>query len=376
MRHARPGLVLNGTMSDPLPVFDRNANCFTALRLGFALMVVAGHSWELGGHGPDPAQRLLGVTLGEIGVNSFFALSGVLVTQSWQRSSSAGSYFLKRALRILPGFWVCLLVTSMVGLPLLGAHLKGNGWMEQLQQGDFLGYLIRNSLLRVRQTGAGGLFAENPAAFAVNGALWSLFPEALCYVALAAVATLSGLKAGRMHGLIVAFCGLYVIHALAQGVFASAAPQAWQSKLWYVGRLCTQAVYFFSGALVCVHARLITRRSLWLGMGLLIGTSLMGYYVWTAPFLLPWILAGAGAQLAAPMVERVGDFSYGVYLYHYPIQQSLVALHLDQRSPWALFFISALLALVPAALSWFLIEHPALNLKARSIRTSTAATSP
>lgn len=350
------------------PVFDRTANCFTALRLVFSLLVVAGHSWELGGHGPDPAQRTLGVTLGEIGVNAFFALSGVLVTQSWLRSSSARSFFMKRALRIFPGFWICLLLTSLVAMPLLAAHLNGGSWAEQLSQGNYFGYLVRNFLLRVRQAGMDGLFATNPAAFAVNGALWSLFPEALCYVVMAVTVALGARWGGRARALLLGFVGLYLLHVLSVAHVSDFLPPVWRGKAWYVGRVCSQAVFFFGGALVCLNAGLLNRRLLWATTALLVGFSAAGCYSFAAPFLLPWVLAGLGTRFPAPGVERVGDFSYGVYLYHYPIQQTLVALHLNQLGPGGLFIISGLAALVLATFSWFLVERPALAWKARASR--------
>ena len=354
------------TTTGALPAFDRTANCFTAMRLGFALLVVAGHSWELGGHGPDPAQRTLGVTLGEIGVNSFFALSGVLVTQSWLRSRSAGSYFLKRALRIFPGFWVCLLLTSLVAMPLLAAHLKGGTWAEQLSQGNYFGYLLRNCLLRVRQAGMDGLFADNPAVGAVNGSLWSLFPEALCYVGVALTATLGARRGGKERALVAGFIGLYLLHALSLALPRDVLPPGLQGKAWYVGRICTQAAFFFGGALVCLNFGCLNRRLLWVATVLLVGASVAGGYALVAPLLLPWVLAGVGTRFAAPGVERAGDFSYGIYLYHYPILQTLVALHMNQHGPGGLFLISGLAALVLAAFSWFLVERPALAWKTKA----------
>ncbi len=98
--------------------FHDRDNAYTALRLVLALMVVVGHSYELGGNGEDPLQRVSGTTLGELAVNGFFALSGFLVTRSALNSSSMYSYAAKRALRILPGLWVCLLVTGLILFPI------------------------------------------------------------------------------------------------------------------------------------------------------------------------------------------------------------------------------------------------------------------
>jgi len=56
------------------------------------------------------------------------------------------------------------------------------------------------------------------------------------------------------------------------------------------------------------------------------------------------------------------DYSYGIYLYGFPAQQTWAALYPDW-GPWSMFFVSASSAVLLGAMSWHFIEHPALRLK-------------
>src|SRR5579875_2465757 len=97
---------------------ELHQNRITALRLLLALLVLVSHSYLLGGFDPDPVYVLSGgrLALGTLAVVGFFFVSGVLITRSFLHSASVWRYLWHRALRILPGYWVCLFV---------GAYLIG-----------------------------------------------------------------------------------------------------------------------------------------------------------------------------------------------------------------------------------------------------------
>ena len=176
---------------------DPRANAFGAIRLGAALLVVWSHACSVGGFGPDPLQRLAGVTLGELGVNTFFALSGFLVALSWNRRPSPGHFLRKRVLRIFPAYWACLLATALGLFPWLVHRLHDTPWAQTAFSADSLGYLWRNALLRIHQNAYPPLFADHPAAGVANGSLWSLFPEFLCYLGVLLLALLGAFHARR-----------------------------------------------------------------------------------------------------------------------------------------------------------------------------------
>lgn len=360
------------TLADRL---SSRGNAVTLLRLLAAGVVVFGHAWEVGGHGPDPLHRTFGepyrdggVNLaGELGVNTFFALSGYLVTQSWLRSRSLGDFAQKRLRRILPAFWVCLALTGLVLFPWLWARQHDAACATAFSDAPVLGYVGRNFLLRINQAHFGDLFATHPAAGVANGALWSLFPEFLCYVGVAFAGACLAFTSRRAL-LWCAALAVFALHLAGPTLLAHASPGA-AARGWIVWRFATQASFFAAGALWRVHAE---RMIVTLPRALLVGAistgafALGGYFV-AAPLFVPPLALLAAATLPGAALERGGDFSYGTYLYHYPIQQTLVAFGATLWSPWTLFAASLLLALPIAALSWFVVEQPALRWKTAAV---------
>ncbi|HEY5879949.1 MAG TPA: acyltransferase, partial [Nakamurella sp.] len=155
--------------------FDARCNSVNALRLGLALLVLVSHTIKLhGGQDQDPVGRVTGgiVDLGTIAVDGFFALSGFLIARSYLHSPSVGRFLWRRFLRIMPGFWVCLLVTAAVLLPL--SQLLQFGTMAGFPLTGELsvaGYVVNNWGLFIRQFYVSGLMGGEP----VNGSLYTLF---------------------------------------------------------------------------------------------------------------------------------------------------------------------------------------------------------
>ena len=175
----------------PLPsigdTFDPRNNALNLLRLVFALLVIFSHSIVLGGY--PRSEALWGhASLGEIAVDAFFAISGFLIAASASRNSVT-RYLWQRFLRIFPAFWVCLLVTAAVAGPIGWAAERNNSLAGYLTaSGGPVRYIVANSLLRVRQTAIGGAPDHIPYPHVWNGSLWTLWPEFLCYLMLAALA--------------------------------------------------------------------------------------------------------------------------------------------------------------------------------------------
>jgi peptidoglycan/LPS O-acetylase OafA/YrhL len=86
---------------------------------------------------------------------------------------------------------------------------------------------------------------------------------------------------------------------------------------------------------------------------------LLAYLVLVAAYH-PW--------LSWPAFNRIGDYSYGVYVYAFPIQQTLVE-RIPLIEPLPLFALALPATLAVAALSWHFVEAPALGLKSRFRQT-------
>lgn len=192
----------------PAPSHD---NCFDLLRLLFAGCVVYGHSWLLGGFGPEPIAALApdGVDFGFVGVLGFFCLSGHLVTVSYRRLDSPWRFLLQRARRILPGYWTCLAMTAFVAGPLLAA-LEPAGPAFTAAGG--LHYLLANAALPIEEWHVAGHPAATPYTASINGSLWTIWLEVRCYLGVLLLGA-TGLV-GRRWVVLAMAAGMTVAHVV------------------------------------------------------------------------------------------------------------------------------------------------------------------
>jgi peptidoglycan/LPS O-acetylase OafA/YrhL len=325
---------------------------FDDVRLVAAAGVVLSHSYHLTGS-IDPATTVIGFgNLGTVCVIAFMALSGYLVTQSWEHDGRLGAFFVKRALRIMPALVVVVIATTLVIGPLvtsesLGAYMRDPGTWK---------YLINNAAVHPDPTALPGVFSTNPEAIA-NASLWTLPYEVTFYLTVP-VLLIAASSARRRLTLIL---GLATVAALAIAGMRD------MSLVWTMrtGWLSLFAIAFLTGALL----RSLSGRAV-AAAGVLVcavAVTTMGSSLWPVTCtLMVATLAVAVGSIRTGFVRRRfhGDLSYGLYLWGYPVQQLIVALS-PVRQPFALFAIALPLTALCAAASWRLVESPALQLKAR-----------
>ncbi|MGA3008193.1 MAG: acyltransferase family protein, partial [Opitutaceae bacterium] len=199
--------------SNPAP-----QNCFDLLRLLFAGMVLWVHARLIGGFGVDGITALSRgqVNLGVVGVLGFFAISGFLVTASFSRSSSAWSYLRRRILRIFPAFYANLLITALVIAPVIcllaTGGLSAYPWFGS--DGAFH-YIVVNAGLQIRAWKIG--LPPNPDA--LDGALWSLALEFMCYLTVLVMGLCGALKGKRIYLLLLTagLCAFYWVRMVLGG---------------------------------------------------------------------------------------------------------------------------------------------------------------
>ena len=158
-------------------------NNLTALRWFAACLVLYGHAFVFLGL-PEPL-FLQWVPLGPLGVYIFFAISGYLVAQSWQRDPSVPRFLAKRALRIFPGLLVCTLLSVFVLGPWLTTLDMATYWRNEHTRGYFTNMALYMTYHLP------GVFAQNRLPHAVNGSLWSLPIEFFMYLLLALLGMLA-----------------------------------------------------------------------------------------------------------------------------------------------------------------------------------------
>jgi peptidoglycan/LPS O-acetylase OafA/YrhL len=325
-------------------------NNFDALRLLGATLVIVGHSYVLTNNTPVP--RLGGIPLQTLGVCIFFAVSGNLITASWRRDPNLRRFVQRRALRVFPALWVVIALTVLV----LGPVFSSVALPDYFTSSSTWTYL--SGALLVPQYTLPGVF-ESLDSSTVNGSLWSLGVEFLCYLVVAAV--------GLVPRLFASLVGVLVVAAVL-----SSAMLSWgdHGGTW-INAFGEVAPYFMVGALLTFVSVRVTRHLLSVGVVASIGWVGLADVQPELSTVLSWVavtslVVGAGAR-RTPVVSRAsrfGDFSYGTYLWAYPVQQA-VTLLLPPLPVWMHAGIALAVSLTIAAGSWHLIEKRALRLKPR-----------
>ena len=333
-------------------------NNFHLVRMLAAMLVLVSHSWPLTGTPSDPFERIVGFSLGHLGVDVFFVVSGFLVTGSLFARDSLRAFIEARARRILPGLALAAFGVAFV----LGPLVTTWPLERYLASWETWRYALQNSLtwpFGVCWT-LPGVFAGHPAGAAVNGALWSLPWELTMYALLVGLGLL--LRVARLgHGTVGRL--LVAIALLATAGFAANEALDLTRRFEIVQGLRLTALFFTAGALKVHEARVPLRGSLtWVALGLL------GLALWrTSGFAAAYPIALAYSVLTFALVpggvlriyRRVGDYSYGLYLWQFPIQQCLVGA-MPGLTPLALMLAAFPITLVLAMLSWHLVEARAL----------------
>lgn len=341
---------------------DLRDNALNLLRLILATAVIVSHSRPLGGFGAD--DPYIGhIKLGTIAVAGFFAVSGYLVSGSRLRQP-ASHFLVRRFARIYPGYWLCLAVTVFGLSALLGA--KHGGWSLGEAAGSFLSGL---GLIGWPGT-VGATLTGLPVDTTLNGSLWTLPYEMFCYLALAgglsllfvrrrlrfwslfgvAVLTLLGVAKGLGDG------GTSGLLLLVGFFTAGVAMNAWQDRIELSHRLA-------------LLAAVITALSF-------LSTPTLLFSALPFAYLCLWFGATCPARLKG--IGATNDISYGVYLYGWPVQQTLTAYGVAAAGYLA-YTAAALALVVPLAwMSWLLVERPANRFAksrtaARAVRTVPAA---
>jgi peptidoglycan/LPS O-acetylase OafA/YrhL len=334
---------------------DRRNN-FDVLRLLAASLVLFSHSYALTASG-EPFAGVSGWTFGEVGVVMFFAMSGFLITKSWIDQPRLAPFAVKRALRLLPALAVAVAVTVFVvgaiftTLPLSSYFSRPTTWI----------YWIRSSFLITFAGRLPGVFLTNPYQAAVNGSLWTLPVEACCY-AMVAVFGVVGLL--RRKGVLVVFAFVLLLYGTPLSPFAVApAGGTTSGNLPLVILLAATfmlgvVAYSFRGRLHLSWTIAAALMALWIvtwggGWARVTGVLAIAFAVIVFAFRTPaWL-----RRLTAP-----GDVSYGIYVYAFPVQQSVAAVW-HGVGPLAMFAIAFPVTYGLAFLSWRLIERPALAYK-------------
>lgn len=334
---------------------------FDLVRLVLCYLVLVWHCWVIGVGSMRPGVGSQAWILFELMVPMFFALSGFLVAGSSLRLA-APAFLVNRTLRIFPALWAAVLLAAFV----IGPAMTVLPLSEYFTDPKFFAYLL--NLVAITQYLLPEVFSHG----AVNGSLWTVPWEILCYLLMAS-AMVSGLS--RRGGL---FLGVSLIWLAAAVVYhAVGAPadatglmlRAMRFGLAQQGSLLIP--YFLSGAAL-YHMRAHIPWDRRIAGGFVLALVLVSLFVdglaWSKTPLLAllalvpsiYLVAYFGLlRLSRPPGFRRGDYSYGVYVCHFPIVMAINAIW--QFADWRLLLLASLAPVTLFAMaSWHLVESPVL----------------
>jgi peptidoglycan/LPS O-acetylase OafA/YrhL len=362
--------------------FNPNNNAFGFLRLTLAVFVIFSHSLALGGFGMDRLEVLTKgrYHIGLLSVAMFFVLSGFLVCRSASTSRSVPRFLWHRFLRIFPGYWMCLVVCACVFAPLMAFAEFGTlmrvfsaSWnSSQSFMINNVGLLHLNEfsiggILFIRPNSIAGVLSHNPVPGIINGSLWSLPFEVSCYLAVAALAAVGVLRRARFIVLGL-FAGLWCLYA-----FDYVNPDGFSRCFPYFGmKQLVMLCLFFSAGCVCFlyREKIPHSTAIFITSLVVLGGSLpLGVFGLIAPVAMTYAFLWLAFALPFGRFDTKGDFSYGAYIYAFPVQQGMALLRIHEEGFGLYFTSSLLLTSVLAFLSYRLIEAPCLRWKTVKLLT-------
>ncbi|RRN01639.1 acyltransferase [Bibersteinia trehalosi] len=274
-----------------------------------------------------------------------------------QNAKWVGYYFLNRMLRILPAFWFSLFLFSFIVIPIFSDINFRDAFHFTWKAGTFhffdYAWEIHNA------------FPDNFLKDNVNGSMWTLKHELACYIALPIIYFLCYgrrilLLTFNVVLLILVILSLSINYAL----WTIPVGVAWVISINEYHSFILFFYYFMTGVNLYLYRDkiIISKRWLMALSILFLFLSFWGGLKYILLLTLPYFFVVLGSLVKTNIFSRKGDFSYGMYIYAFPIQQVLINF-LVNISPLQLTMYSLILTVILSIFSWFFIEKPFLKMK-------------
>jgi len=278
----------------------------------------------------------------------------------------------------MPALTVALLLSALVLGPVLtvlplGSYIGNSGTA---------GYVFNNATMH-SDWNLPGVFLHTVYPRAVNGSLWTLPLEVKAYV-IVALAGAIGLAIRRRSVMIGV--AVYAVLAAIDPIRSSlpggdqfvallgnihlsrttvSAAADGQSTVYAVllGSFTVGAALYWLRRWVPVNWPLAGLAVLLCALSPVVGGTVPETAIMIlGPYLVLSLAYRSRSFVRLP--RRFGDYSYGIYLYAFPVQQTLSQL-ISPSSGWLMFVLASPIAFAAGVLSWRYVEKPALALKRR-----------
>lgn len=332
---------------------NKHSNNYNLLRFIFASLVIFSHAIELkdGNRSNEILTYLFGtLSFGELAVDSFFILSGFLISKSWIERPNIASFLKSRILRIYPGF----IASSLVCVLIIGPLYAESPYFSNF---NLRGYI--RSVIFLSDPNISNIFT-NSFYPVVNGAIWSIFIELCCYVLLMlfgassllsrrfpwlllTLGVISVYVLNRLNVINISWTGLYIrcgMFFCVGGCFYLYKDQISWKKKYAVTAVFLSMLFLFNFILAEV------------ALAFLWGYSIIYF-------------ANNGTRFLA--FNKLPDISYGIYLYAWPINK-IIYQEAPNTNPCTCMLMTLMASMLIATISWYVVEKPFLNLKKVKLR--------
>ncbi|MET3710272.1 peptidoglycan/LPS O-acetylase OafA/YrhL [Sphingomonas trueperi] len=279
----------------------------------------------------------------------FFALSGFLVSSSLERAPNLGVFLWHRVLRIFPALTVEVLLSALI----LGPILTTVSLAAYFTHREFFQYMV--NIIGWIHFRLPGVFLDNPVSGIVNSSLWTVPSELECYITISVLFLIGFTKRPKL----IAVTWIVAMGILTWHQVATAAP------MWFNVDKFNLTLSFVAGMMVYQFRHALPGGFV-VALGAFAVACLLLYFPnaqYVASFPAAYAIAAFGCnRMWRPKLIFGGDYSYGLYLYAYPIQQTVV--HLIGPGKFFETLALSLLAMVCfAVFSWHVIEKRILVFK-------------
>ncbi len=338
-------------------------NNFNLIRFVAASMVLFSHSFALSiGSGlAEPLRKTLDMTFGTIAVDIFFITSGFLITGSMLTKKNLVAFVWARVLRIYPALIIAMLFCVFV----VGFYFTELSSYSYLSNPNILKFLLKNiSLFGGVNHYLPGVFEDVPYKGTVNGSLWTLPWEIRMYTILVLLGSISFpmkrfgkiLFGYTVVGIAFVSTMMYIFNNIA--VFVD--NDGINNTLELLSMFFMGAAFYILKGKIALSNKIIVLMCLILSFSLVERRIFFIFYnlfIAYIVFYLAYIPSGKIRNF-----NKFGDYSYGLYIYAFPVQQSIAAL-VQNISVEIMLITSFSITLIIAVLSWHLIEKKFLQMR-------------
>jgi peptidoglycan/LPS O-acetylase OafA/YrhL len=318
-------------------------------------------------------------TIGIFAVNFFFIISGFLVLQSWKYSKGVIDFLIKRILRIYPAFIVVCILSAFVFCPVgIGNNtdpfLHWKAYVSLIQYYKFFYSVFFLSSPELPAT-----FTSSPYTQDINTSLWTIWYEFVCYLILVSMGVL---KVFKVRFLLLVLFFLSIIFYILD--FTSNYQEIMNHRVSIISEYAIERIHnlgrfmmFFLGGACFYFYRAYIPKSRWLLllslMVLILNFQLLKQIEIAQVIFGSYLLFyfAFSKKITAYKFAKHGDFSYGIYLYGWPVQQLVMIYFGDKLSLTGTLVCSLLIVIPLAVLSWHLIEKQFLKLKHITLKYAT-----